>query len=371
MSAKILNVISKANMRTLTKRQKSILKAIILEYLKTAKPVGSKVLQEHYNLSVSSATVRNEMANLTNMGYITQPHISAGRVPTEEGYRFYITELINYEDNIPEEKIRWMQRVLAQNYQSIDKMLKSLMRFLTNISGQVSIIAEPELSYGIIKNINIFKIAENKLLFVVSLESGLDKTVIIDCKYQVTDAQLQAIIRYLHKNFTGKQIYQIEHYYLSQFEYSNVKSKNIDNTLLYKLLGVLYKALSKVTDYKIYYDSNIKFLEQPEFSSKDEILNFLRILQDKDSIIKIFHSHFDDDYSVIVGDEIGHKGFSNLSFVFAKYSILNIPGFIGILGPKRMNYMDNIPMVCFASKMITDMTNKGVVIPSVRFSSDI
>ena len=268
----------------LSKRQKDVLRTIILEYLKTAEPVGSKVLQEHYNLQVSSATIRNEMVNLTNLGYISQPHTSAGRVPTEEGYRFYITELIDYEENIPEEKIRWMQNILAQNYHSIDKMLNSLMRFLANVSGQLSIIAEPELSYGIIKSINIFNISQNKLLFIVSLESGLDKTLIIDYpdlfRNQITDAQLHAITRYLHQNFAGKQIYQIEHYYLSQFRSNTLDKKNIENSFLDRILSALCSAFGKVTDYDVHFDWSIQFLDQPEFSSKEEILNFLRIINE-------------------------------------------------------------------------------------------
>ena len=160
---------------SLTERQKKLLRAIILEYLKNAQAVGSKVLASGYGFDLSPATIRNEMAVLAEKGYIEQPYTSSGRTPTEKGYKFYINDIIDFDKNIPEQKIKLMQQLLSENYQSLDRMLSAIHRFLAKISGQLSIIAEPDYSLAILRSIQIFKIEDNKLLIVVNLEGGIEK----------------------------------------------------------------------------------------------------------------------------------------------------------------------------------------------------
>ncbi|MBC8526461.1 MAG: heat-inducible transcription repressor HrcA [Candidatus Cloacimonetes bacterium] len=343
----------------LLKRQKEILKAIILEYLKTTQAVGSKILSEGYGFNISPATIRNEMAILTDNGFIEQLHTSAGRIPTEKGYKFYINDIIDFEKNIPEQKIKMMQALLAQNYQSIDLMLTAILKFLANVSGQLSIIAEPDFSSGILKKLNIFKIEGNKLLVVISLEVGLEKTIVIPNSYNLSDAQISAMVRYFNNRFYGLPIYQIQTQFNKEFDSTYSQRE----TILIEILSEIKNVINKVSRYIIRFDGNLGFLSQPEFKSQEKILQLIRIINNQTDFINIFKKYEQNDYTILMGDEIKSHDFSDLVLIFGKYQVMDLSGFIGILGTKRMNYRENIPMVCFASRMITEMTTKGTVMP--------
>lgn len=345
---------------SLTRRQKDILKAIILEFLKTAKAVGSKILTQNYNFSVSPATIRNEMVYLTEKDFIRQPHTSAGRIPTEKGYMFYINDIIDFDKNIPEDKINLMQTLLSQNYQSIDLMLSSVLRFLANASGQLSIVAEPDFSSGVLKKFNLFKIETHKLVIAISLESGLDKTFVIQNRDNISEDQISALVRYLNNNYAKKSINSIKELIAKDLDSDISKRQKI----LANLIKTIKRSLDKVTKYKLNFDGKIGFLSQPEFNSPETILKLLELIDNQNYFMNIFKNYAQGDYTILMGDEINRKEFSELVLIFGKYNVLDIPGYIGILGTKRMNYRENIPMICFASKMITEMTSTGTIMPS-------
>lgn len=355
----------------LTSRQRDMLKGIILEYLKTAKPVSSKAIAENYDFPLSPATIRNEMALLTQEGYLAQPHTSAGRIPTEKGYKFYITEILNFEDNLPEQKIQMLQSLLAESYNDIDSMFSTLLKFLANVSGQLSIVAEPEFSSGILKQFDLFKIGEDKILFIITLDIGLEKTSVLPDKVGLSEAQLSASRRYLNSRFAGLPIYNIQEYIRKEL---NSYSANTHD-LLIRMINEIKDAFAKINLYNIRFEGSIQFLSQPEFESKKQILSLLKLLNNQEYFSEIFKKYNKGDYTVLIGYEIPPGGissptaeeiFKNLVLIFGKYEAMGLPGFIGILGTKRMDYRENIPMVCFASKMITELTTKGSVMPFVQ-----
>ena len=343
----------------LSKRRKEILRAIILEYLKNALAVGSKILSENYDFNVSPATIRNDMAVLTENGFIEQPHTSAGRIPTEKGYKFYINDIIDFEKNIPEQKIKMMQALLSQNYQSIDLMLSAILKFLANVSGQFSIIAEPDFSAGLLKKLDIFKIEGNRLLLVISLDVGLDKTVVMPNSYNISDAQISAMVRYFNNRFADLPIYQILNQFPKMLESEQFQRKS----LLLDISSEIKNAMNKASRYVMRFDGSIGFLNQPEFKSREKILQLLKIINNQNDFIEIFKKYKQNDYTILMGEEIKSEEFADLVLIFGKYQAMGLTGFIGILGTKRMNYRENIPMVCFASRMITEMTTKGTVMP--------
>jgi heat-inducible transcriptional repressor len=354
----------------LTQRQKEVLKGIILEYLKTAKAVGSKVISENYDFSLSSATIRNEMALLTQEGYLEQPHTSAGRVPTEKGYKFYITEILDFEDSLPEKKIQILQSLLAESYQDIDNMFSSLLRFLANVSGQLSIIAEPEFSSGVLQRFDLFKIGGGRILLVITLDIGLEKTFALSDSVGLSDAQLSASQRYLNNQFAGLPLYKIQERVQKKLDSHFLQTHD----LLAHIINEIKNAFAKINLYNIRFDGSIEFLSQPEFDSKEQILSLLKLLNNQSHFIEIFKKYDQGDYTILIGYEIPEgislpvpeEIFENLVLIFGKYEAMGLPGFIGILGTKRMNYGENIPMVCFASKMITELTTKGTVMPFVQ-----
>ncbi|MGC9337169.1 MAG: heat-inducible transcriptional repressor HrcA [Candidatus Cloacimonadia bacterium] len=370
MQEKIMSNQGKNSSSRLTQRQREMLKGIILEYLKTAKPVGSNAIAENYDFSLSPATIRNEMALLTQEGYLMQPHTSAGRIPTEKGYKFYITEILNFEDNLPEQKIQMLQSLLAESYHDIDSMLSSLLKFLANVSGQLSIIAEPESSSGILKQFDLFKIGKDKILLIITLDIGLEKTFVLTDTVGLSDAQLAASQRYLNNRFAGLPLYNIQEYVRKEL---NSYSPHTHD-LLPHIIKEIKNVFAKINIYNIRFEGSIQFLSQPEFESKKQILSLLKLFNNQDYFSQIFKKYDKGDYTVLIGYEIpegissltAEEIFENLVLIFGKYEAMGLPGFIGILGTKRMDYHENIPMVCFASKMITELTTKGSIMPFVQ-----
>ncbi len=343
----------------LTNRQQDILKSLILEYIKTADAVGSELLVENYDLNVSSATIRNEMSVLSEKGFIEQPYTSAGRIPTEKGYKFYINDIIDFDKEIPDKKIKMMQTLLSQNYQSLENMLSTVLKFLANISGQMSIIAEPDFSYGILKNFNIFTLTNGKLLIVISLSSGFENTFVIPNANNLSQHQVQALERYLNNNFANKSINQIENILFRELKDIDESKK----TIVQIICSEIHKVLLKVSKLNIRFHGNLGFISQPEFDSPEKILNLLKVINQQENFINIFKRYEQNDYTILMGEEFDIKELEDAVLIFGKYEIMNLIGFIGILGTKRMNYRENIPIICFASKMITELSTKGTLVP--------
>ena len=343
---------------SLTERQKKLLRAIILEYLKNAQAVGSKVLASGYDFDLSPATIPNEMAVLAEKGYIDQPHTSSGRTPTEKGYKFYINDIIDFDKNIPEQKIKLMQQLLSENYQSLDRMLSAIHRFLAKISGQLSIIAEPDYSLGILRSIQIFNIEDNKLLIVVNLEGGIEKTFTLHNTYSLSDAQINALNRYINTRISGKPIHKIEKTVFNDLILDAQKE-----SFLFDILSEIRKIIQQVKQYNIRFEGEVGFINQPEFNSQEKIVQLLKIIDNKKDFLDIFQQYATEDYTILMGDEIRGNEYKDLVLIFGRYRVMDLPGFIGILGTKRMDYRENIPMICFATRMITEMTTKGTVMP--------
>lgn len=340
-------------------RRREVLNYLIEEYIETVEPVSSKILCEKYVSNTSPATIRIDLNKLENSNFIYQPHTSAGRIPTIVGYRQYLS---NMERKIKVSKFKntaMLREILIKNYKDTALGLHYIMQLLARETDQLSFVAEPEVSLGILEKLDVFKISMNKLLFVVSLDSGLDKTVIIRSDHGITEQQLKAIVRYVNDEFVGRRIYDIQNRYID--ETSDKVSE--ENKLIKLFLDELRNAINEISSYYIHFDGNISFLEQPEFNDKKSILTFLGFMQRQDHLIKLMQTYENNQpYRVLMGEELGFPNFGDYTLIYVKYEIFGIPGFLGILGPNRMNYMKNIPIIRDFAKIITNTTKKGMVV---------
>jgi heat-inducible transcriptional repressor len=323
-------------------------------------PVSSKLITEKYISNASPATIRIDLNKLEKENLIFQPHTSAGRKPTITGYRSYLKMLDPILHTIKYEKAEILRNILIKYYKDTPLALHYIMQFLASETDQLSFVAEPEVSYGYLDKLDVFKISENKLLFVVSLDSGLDKTVILKCDYGITEQQLRAIVRYANEEFVGHRIYDIQNKYLEETS----EKISEENKVLKLFLDELEKAISQISSYFIHFDGNISFLEQPEFDNKKSILTFLGFIQRQDHLVNLMQQKDGKEpYHVLMGEDLGLVELSDYSLIYAKYEIFGIPGYLGVLGPVRMNYKRNIPIVRDIAEMITKTTKKGMVVP--------
>jgi len=337
------------------------LRALIEEYIKNNEPVSSRVLFENYLKDVSPATLRIDLFKLESQNLIYQPHTSAGRIPTIQGYREYL-EIIKPElETDHYGKTEFLREILIKNYKDTPVALHYIMQVLAQDSDQLSFVAEPEISNGVLARLNVFPIAGQKLLFLVSLDSGLDKTVLLKGNYEINEAQLKKLVRYFNDELAGLRVYDISQQLLEDTE-DNIGSAN---RLVNQFLNELRHAFQEISSYFIHFDGNLSFLEQKEFDNKANILNILNLMQRQDILLNLMQRHDNGEpYQVLLGEELGDPRWTEYALIYAKYEIFDIPGYLGVLAPNRNQYYKNILMVRDIASTITNTTKKGMMVPN-------
>lgn len=336
------------------------LKNLIDEYILNNEEISSRILFEKYMHDVSSATLRIDLNKLEQCGYIWQPHTSAGRIPTVKGFKKYVEIISGDLADMSYPRLENLRELLINNYKDAPLGLHYIIQILAQESDQLSFVAEPEISNGTLSNIEVFIIGNNKLLFVVSLDSGMDKTVILNCKYDINEQQLKKLVKYVRDEYLGLRIYDIINKYLLEL----IDKKEEPTSLLNLFLNELHKALVEISGYFIHFDGNMAFIEQPEFDNKENIMKFFNIIQRQDLLINTMQENDTNNaYEVLMGDQLNDGLWHDFVLIYAKYELFDIPGYLGIISPLRNDYRKNISMVRDIAKTITETTRRGRIVP--------
>jgi len=340
-------------------RRQKVLKYVVREYIEHQEAVPSKLICNKYLPDCSSATIRIDLNKLEKENYIYQPYTSAGRIPTIKGYREYLSMICPSIQVEPYTENELLRNLLVQYYRDTPMALHYIMQILAKETDQLSFVAEPQVSYGYLEKLDVFLISPQKLLFVVSLDSGLDKTVIIKTDQAINPRQLKIIVRHINEELGGLRIYDIQNKYLQE-----IQNKIGRESMLFKnFLKELHHALSQISSYFIHFDGSVNFLEQPEFDDRKSILSFLSFIQRQDSLINLMKRHdYQKDYSVLMGEELIRPELTEYALIYARYEIYGVPGYLGIVGPVRMDYQKNIPLVRDFARTITETTKKGMMV---------
>ena len=342
-------------------RLNETLKALVDEYIICCEPVSSRILNEKYLCNVSSATLRLDLLKLEKVNLISQPHTSAGRVPTIKGYREYLRLIEPEIEKIRYEGMDFLREILVRNYKDTPRALYYIMENLAKETDQLSFVAEPEVSSGYLAKLDVFSIGENKLIFVMSLDSGLDKTVILKCENELTELQLKKLVRYLNDELAGLQIYDIANRVLVEMQ------ENADDGMISWFLAELHKAFMEISDFFIHYDGSINFLEQKEFDDKENILKFMGLLQSQDFLLNTMRKHQSEkEVNIVLGEDFAKSTWLDFALIFAKYEVFGIPGYLGVLAPVRTEYRKLIPLIRDVAKTITNTTRRGMIVPQEK-----
>ena len=349
----------KENPKSNEPRENIVLKRLIEEYIETKSPISSRIICESKYKTVSSATIRNELLKLEKKGLIYQQHTSAGRMPTISGYREYINLISKEIENTIYDNLDFLKTLLINNYRDIPLSLHYIKQLLAKETDLLTFVAEPEISVDILQNLDVFKISKDKLLFVVSLASGMDKTVVIKPDFEISEQQIKVAVRYINDELAGLRIYDIQNKYIEEMS----EKWASENKLLNLFLKEFYFALYEMNNYFIHFDSNVEFLEQPEFDTKNIIILFLNLMQRQDMLVNIMQKNIENkEWKVILGEDFGNPEWADFSLIYAKYEIFDIPGFLGVIGPSRMDYKNLIPKVRDIAKTIKETTKKGMMV---------
>ena len=333
-------------------RKKKILQAVIDEYINSAEPVSSNTLVEKYGLDYSSATVRNELAELEKNGYLDKTHTSSGRVPSEKGYRFYVDELIK-DDDISVEEIKYIQSKLSTKVNEIEDLTKIATTTLSEITHYTTVAIGPKSNMQIIEEIKFVLLGTRMLMVVIITDSGLVKETIIKYDEDISSSQVETLNNLFNTKLKGKPLSKIdkpmEEYIFSEIQYSlNVIRPIIDQ---------INKIIEE--DENLYYEGANKSFELPEFKSLELAKNFVNVLDEKDLVLDILNSGVAKDINVYIGEETDNEKLKDFSIVTFKHSIGDKDlGTIGIIGPKRMDYSKVISVMKYISKKLNNNNNK-------------
>jgi len=340
----------------LTDRQKLILTLIIHEHIRTAQPVGSKTLVDKYELRMSSATVRNEMAALTDYELLRQPHTSAGRVPTEEGYRFFVGNLV-HKSGLPTNT----RRTITHQYQSrqdIEQWLRLAASVLANQSQAASLVTAPHAEKAIFKHLELIATRGRQVLMVLVLVGGEIRQQFISLNEPVSQERLSNIAAQISNICVRCDVEQIS------------RLQNQMNALGKDILDILIAEMTLIEETptgEIYLDGLTNFLSEPEFSESDEARQALHILEERSLLENLLASTVMNSdvggIQVLIGGEGTWEELRQCSVVLARYGDpATLTGSIGVLGPIRMPYDRTISTVRFVANVLSDLVSETLAI---------
>ena len=340
-------------MTELTERQKGLLSLVIHEYIRTATPVGSKSLVNQYHLDYSPATVRNELAALTEAQLLMQPHTSAGRVPTEKGYRFFVSSLIQMRE-LPEETRRMIEHQFSQAQQGMDGWIKLAASILADQANAISVVSAPLPNRTRVKYISLLSVTNKQILMILVLAGGQIQQRFMFINETKTQNDLNELAAMLNRLFEGKNSEEIRTI-SKQLQVTDETADEVIRTLL----STLYDTDALQTG-EVYTDGINNVLAEPEFADSEEARRTLRILNEK-PLLQSFLSRTTREQK-IGGVQVffgGHgllKDMANCSLVIARYGMQGVvTGTVGVLGPMRMAYSKNIPTVRFLAGILSDL----------------
>lgn len=332
----------------LEKRQRQVLQAIIEEYINTAEPVSSGTIVENYNLGCSSATIRNDMAELEKLGYLEKPHTSSGRIPSAKGYRFYVDELLN-DEKISLEEIQYIKSKLETKVNEIEDLTKIATDTLSEITHYTTVAIGPDANNNIISDVKFISLGNRILMAVVLTENGAIKETIIKYDEDISDTQIESLNFLFRNKLIGKPLTKIdkpmEEYIISSME------DQVD--VIKPIINQMNKSLEQ-SEY-IYLEGANNVFDFPEFRKIDTARNFLSILDTKEQVMEILNSGIAKDINIYIGEENEKEELKDLSIVTFRHSVGNRDfGTIGIIGPKRMDYSKVISVMKYISKKLNE-----------------
>ena len=341
------------NIRLTTERIKNILQAIIIQYIYTGEPVGSGMLNKKYILELSPATIRNIMSEMEEMGYLMQPHASAGRVPTDKGFRFYVDSILKIKELSPETREKIKTR--CQPFQEIEKVMGNASSILSSLSDWMGVVLAPRFENVFIKHIEFIKLGKMQVMMLLVSNSGIVQNRIMRIEEELVQHDFERMSAYLNGISRGLTLRKLKTKILDEMK----KEKNLYDQLLAKALKLSKIALDKDenTD-KVYVEGKTNIFDQPEFIEDAEKMKLLfRAFEEKSILVKILDKTMHaQGVQIFIGSENGFNEIKECSIVTAPYgSDGNILGTLGVIGLTRMNYSKVIPLVNYTASLLSDI----------------
>ena len=339
-------------MSDLTERQRILLTLVVRDYIESAEPVGSKTIVEHYKLDMSTATVRNELSALTEMGYLRQPHTSAGRVPTEEGYRYFVTHVV-YQADLPGTARDTISRQFYQARQDVEQWMPLAASILAHHSRAASIITAPHSDRSHYKHVELIATQGRQVLMVLVLTGGEVSQQILTLAEPVRQEALSAAADRLNQICLGKTTEEIAA--------MPVIGDSLEQDILTLVLQDMNRGEQHVSG-EIFLDGLTNVLSEPEFLQSDDARRAVRLFEERSLLQDLLNRTTNNasvgGVQVLIGGEGKWEDLKECSVVLARYGIPGITGTLGVFGPMRMPYGRTIPTVRFMADLLSGLVSE-------------
>jgi len=335
---------------SLNTRKRQVLEAVVEDHVKTAEPVSSRTIARKYHLGVSPATIRNEMADLEELGLIEQPHTSAGRIPSQFGYRYYVDKLMKKKRLTPnEEKI--IRAIFAQEARLLAKLVQRTIRTVSQLTDYLVLVSGPHLEKAALQQVKLFPLLPGKAMMVIMAETGWVESREIDVPPDIGAGELEHIATVINTYFSGLTFPQISRTILHSVYDELLKQRQV----LDYILEIIEAVLQDDPEDALYLGGTQNILNQPEYRDINEVRNLLHLVEDENTLRAILLDTDSDEVTVKIGKEIRCNKAKNYSVVTAVYTLGgNAVGVFGLLGPVRMDYAQAVAIVEYISQLFSD-----------------
>ncbi len=338
----------------LDERKKQILRTIVEGYIENAEPVGSRSIAKSTDLNLSAATIRNEMGDLEEMGFLVQPHTSAGRVPSGLGFRFYVDSLME-RYRMTTAEIKKMREAMLYKIRELDKIVKDVSAAFSSITNLPTFGVVPTMEYGSVKGIKLVAVDSKAVMVIISDNSGLIKNKLLRLNENVDEEFLERLNQVLNENLAGYTKSEIS---LDKIV-AVVDAAGSKHEIVTSVLELIHEAISEIDKRDIYLEGATNILRFPEYNDISKIKEILEFFDDKNTLEKLVNSLpdiKDGEVKLLIGEENELPQLKNNSVILSTYKVgKDLTGVIGVIGPMRMDYAKAVSGVEFFSKHLGKM----------------
>lgn len=337
----------------LSEREEAILDAVIDTYVRSAEPVGSRAIAQKFDLGLSPATIRNTMQDLEEQGILQQPHTSAGRVPTDLGYRYYVDRLLKPE-TLSEKESDEIRIEVDHDPAPLNEILAQTSKVLARVTRQLGVTVAPIFDRGVLKQIDLVQVSSSRILVIISVRSGLARTLLLEVDSELSAQKLEETRDLLNERLVGLTLGELQ---------SQAADRLRDCSGEARLIKMFIESSDRLVTLQEFDDVHVggttNIMSQPEFRDIDSLAGLMKLIEDRTGLLEWITAQGETDGIVItIGKELDGVDLSQCSLVTSTYKVGRVKGTIGVLGPTRMPYSKLVSVVEYTSRMLTQMLSK-------------
>ncbi len=341
-------------MENFSERSKKILEAIIEDYIRTAEPVGSRAISRRHGFSLSPATIRNVMSDLEELGFLASPHTSAGRIPTDKAFRFYVDSLLAAR-SIDREQEELIQRQYRLYGKDVGEIFKETSRILSSLSHYMGVVITPRFTTTIFRHMEFIKLGGRRILAILVSKSGIVQNKIVEADEELGSEDLVRMSNYLNDLLQGLSISELRNRILQEMQDEKVRY----DKMLARALKLSEQTLGEHGT-EVFIEGQVNILDQPEFADVEKMREIFRAFEEKSQLISLLDCCMESEgVHIFIGTENYMHHMTNMSVITAPYMSGNrMLGVLGVIGPTRMGYDRVIPIVDYTAKLLSKLLDE-------------